>query len=221
MSKGPDGLLAIPGISMDEWDRNFYYDYFVTKHRRNPTIVEIMDLNNANSEHSRHGFFRGRQVIDGEEQTENLFELVTATLTANPKGSVVAFKDNSSVVEGHSITTLLPDEPGAPSPLSRPGGRSTIRCSPPRPITSPPGSPPFPAPRPAPAAASATSRAPAGAALSWPAPPATAWPISTSPATTCPGRTTTPARTTWPRPWRSRSRPATAPRITATNSASR
>ena len=115
---GPDALLAIPGISMDEWDRNFYYDYFVKKHGRNPTIVEIMDLNNANSEHSRHGFFRGRQVIDGVEEEKTLFQLVTETLTANPKGSVIAFKDNSSAVEGHEIHTLLPVEPGLPSPFA-------------------------------------------------------------------------------------------------------
>jgi phosphoribosylformylglycinamidine synthase len=118
VSQGPDGLLAIPGISMDEWDRNFYYDYFVVKHKRNPTIVEIMDLNNANSEHSRHGFFRGRQIIDGEEQRENLFELVTATLTAHPEGSVIAFKDNSSAVVGHAIQTLMPEKPGEPCRLS-------------------------------------------------------------------------------------------------------
>ncbi len=116
-SKGPDGLLDIPGISMDEWDRDFYYDYFVRKHGRNPTIVEIMDLNNANSEHSRHGFFRGRQVIDGVEQPESLFSLVKSTLTAHPKGSVIAFADNSSAVTGHALTTLIPAEPGAPSPL--------------------------------------------------------------------------------------------------------
>ena len=115
---GPDALLAIPGISMDEWDRNFYYDYFVKKHGRNPTIVEIMDLNNANSEHSRHGFFRGRQVIDGVEQEKTLFQLVTDTLTANPKGSVIAFKDNSSAVTGHDIHTILPQEPGSPSPFA-------------------------------------------------------------------------------------------------------
>jgi phosphoribosylformylglycinamidine synthase len=112
---GPDALLNIPGISMDEWDRNFYYDYFVTKHDRNPTIVEIMDLNNANSEHSRHGFFKGKQVIDGVEQDETLFELVIDTLTASPKGSVIAFKDNSSVVEGSDLKTLHPSQPGEPS----------------------------------------------------------------------------------------------------------
>ncbi|HHL32761.1 MAG TPA: phosphoribosylformylglycinamidine synthase, partial [Desulfobulbaceae bacterium] len=117
IGKGPDALLEIPGISMDERDRNFYYDYFVKKHGRNPTIVEIMDLNNANSEHSRHGFFRGKQIIDGREQDQTLFQLVTDTLTANPKGSVIAFKDNSSVVEGHDITTLHPQTPGSPSPL--------------------------------------------------------------------------------------------------------
>jgi phosphoribosylformylglycinamidine synthase len=115
---GPDGLLDIPGISMDEWDRHLYYDYFVKKQGRNPTIVEIMDLNNANSEHSRHGFFKGKQIIDGEEMEESLFDLVTATLTANPQGSIIAFKDNSSVVRGFDITTLLPTEPGTPSPFA-------------------------------------------------------------------------------------------------------
>jgi phosphoribosylformylglycinamidine synthase len=117
IGKGPDGLLELPGISMDERDRHLYYDYFVGRQGRNPTIVEIMDLNNANSEHSRHGYFRGRQVIDGVEMPETLFDLVTATLAANPAGSLVAFKDNSSVIEGFRLETLLPARPGEPSPL--------------------------------------------------------------------------------------------------------
>ncbi len=115
VSKGPDGLLDIPGISMDEFDRNLYYDYFVNQQGRNPTIVEIMDLNNANSEHSRHGFFKGLQVIDGVEQKATLLDLVAETLAANPKGSVVAFKDNSSVIEGYEIDTITPQKPGEPS----------------------------------------------------------------------------------------------------------
>ncbi|MDH3346660.1 MAG: phosphoribosylformylglycinamidine synthase [Desulfobulbaceae bacterium] len=115
INKGPEALSEIPGISMDDWDRNFYYDYFVTKHKRNPTIVEIMDLNNANSEHSRHSYFRGKQVVDGKELDDTLFDLVTATLEANPKGSIIAFKDNSSVVAGHDIKTIKPENPGKPS----------------------------------------------------------------------------------------------------------
>ncbi|MFA5993429.1 MAG: phosphoribosylformylglycinamidine synthase [Parcubacteria group bacterium] len=114
---GPNELLGIPGISMDEWDRNFYYDYFVTKHNRNPTIVEIMDLNNANSEHSRHGFFNAKQIIDGVPQEENLMEIVKSTLAANPGNSKIAFKDNSSVIEGCSVQVLIPSCPGEPSAL--------------------------------------------------------------------------------------------------------
>ncbi|BHH85138.1 phosphoribosylformylglycinamidine synthase [Desulforhopalus sp. 52FAK] len=116
-TKGPDGLNELPGISMDEWDRNLYYDYFVKQQGRNPTIVEIMDLNNANSEHSRHGFFKGKQIIDGEEMEATLFDLVTETLTASPKGSLIAFKDNSSVIDGYDIDTIIPKVPGAPSPF--------------------------------------------------------------------------------------------------------
>lgn len=118
MEDGPEALQNIPGISMDDWDRNFYYDYFVTKHKRNPTIVEIMDLNNANSEHSRHSFFRGIQVIDGEKQPDNLMQVVSSTLTANPGNSVIAFKDNSSGITGRTFTTLIPPTPGKPGPLN-------------------------------------------------------------------------------------------------------
>jgi len=114
-SKGPDGLLEIPGISMDEWDRNFYYDYFVKKYGRNPTIVEIMDLNNANSEHSRHGFFKGKQIINGKKQEKTLFQLVSSPLKAHPQGSVIAFKDNSSAVQGYTIKTIVPEQPGISS----------------------------------------------------------------------------------------------------------
>jgi phosphoribosylformylglycinamidine synthase len=119
LEKGATALQEIPGISMDEWDRNFYHDYFVGKHGRNPTIVEIMDLNNANSEHSRHGFFRGRHVIDGREEPETLMEVVRSTLEANPANSIIAFKDNSSGIRGRDIYTILPESPGGPSPFTR------------------------------------------------------------------------------------------------------
>lgn len=115
ISKGPGGLQDIPGISMDEFDRKLYYDYFVNQQNRNPTIVEIMDLNNANSEHSRHGFFKGCQIVDGVEQKSTLLDLVSDTLKANPQGSVIAFKDNSSAIEGYQINTITPENPGEPS----------------------------------------------------------------------------------------------------------
>ncbi len=119
MEKGPSALEEIPGISMDEWDRNFYYDYFVKKHGRNPSIVEIMDLNNANSEHSRHGFFRGKHVIDDKEEPETLMEIVSSTLEANATNSIIAFKDNSSGIRGRDIFTIVPDSPGKPSAFTK------------------------------------------------------------------------------------------------------
>lgn len=109
--EGPEALTKIPGISMDEFDRQMYYNYFVGKCGRNPTIVEIMDLNNANSEHSRHGYFRGLQIIDGKKMPLTLMELVKSTLKAG-SNSMLAFCDNSSVIDGYKILTILPRNPG-------------------------------------------------------------------------------------------------------------
>ncbi len=117
--KGPDALLEIPGLAMDEADRKFYYDYFVKQEKRNPTIVEIMDLNNANSEHSRHGYFKGKHIIDGRVMPETLMEIVQSTFKANPANSLLAFSDNSCVVKGYIIQTILPENPGKPSPFTK------------------------------------------------------------------------------------------------------
>ncbi len=117
--KGPDALLEIPGLAMDEWDRQFYYNYFVEEEGRNPTIVEIRDLDNANSEHSRHGYFKGKQVIDGIPMPETLLEIVKSTLKANPSNSLIAFKDNSSGIRGYDCWTILPEQPGYPTPFKK------------------------------------------------------------------------------------------------------
>ena len=48
-----------------------------------PSVGEWMDNgtnSKANSEHSRHWFFSGKMVIDGEEQEKTLFRLVKDTL---------------------------------------------------------------------------------------------------------------------------------------------
>ncbi len=119
LEKGPDALLEIPGLAMDEWDRNLYYDYFVKEEGRNPTIVEIRDLDNANSEHSRHGYFKGRQMINGAFMPETLLDIVKSTLKANPSNSLIAFKDNSSGIKGYECWTILPKRPGKPAPFER------------------------------------------------------------------------------------------------------
>jgi phosphoribosylformylglycinamidine synthase len=117
--KGPDALLEVPGLAMDEWDRNLYYDYFVKYEGRNPTIVEIRDLDNANSEHSRHGYFKGKQVINGIAMPETLMDIVKSTLKANPSNSIIAFKDNSSGIKGYGCRTIIPEQPGRPAPFKK------------------------------------------------------------------------------------------------------
>uniref|UniRef100_A0A0K0DQI0 FGAR-AT_linker domain-containing protein n=1 Tax=Angiostrongylus cantonensis TaxID=6313 RepID=A0A0K0DQI0_ANGCA len=61
------------GLAFDESDICYYKDLFLNKLNRNPTDVELFDLAQSNSEHSRHWFFRGRLYVDGEERKVNRF----------------------------------------------------------------------------------------------------------------------------------------------------
>ena len=100
------------GLGMDEWDVEFYLDLFTQVLRRNPTNVELFMLGNNNSEHSRHWFFKGKLVIDGQQVPDSLLQLVKSTLLRNPTNSIIAFSDNSSVIRGHRIRTITPQHPG-------------------------------------------------------------------------------------------------------------
>ncbi|MBI4843358.1 MAG: phosphoribosylformylglycinamidine synthase [Nitrospirae bacterium] len=103
------------GLGLDEWDINYYYNLFVNDIGRNPTNVECFDLSQSNSEHSRHWFFKGRLIIDGEEIPHTLIELVMRPLKWKPGNSVIAFSDNSSSIRGYEIETITPATPGIPS----------------------------------------------------------------------------------------------------------
>jgi len=111
MEKGLAAYDELQGLSMDAYDKQAYYDYFVGQCGRNPTIVELIDLNNANSEHSRHGYFKGRQIIDGVLMSETLMDIVKSTLKEDTN-SLLAFCDNSSVIRGTDINTIIPKKPG-------------------------------------------------------------------------------------------------------------
>jgi phosphoribosylformylglycinamidine synthase len=103
------------GLGMDLWDLGFYHDLFVNKFQRNPTNVECFQLAQANSEHSRHWFFKGKLIIDGRDAPATLMEIIKSTLRAHPSNSVIAFHDNSSAIHGYDITTILPERPGKSS----------------------------------------------------------------------------------------------------------
>jgi phosphoribosylformylglycinamidine synthase len=66
-------------------------------------------MGQSNSEHSRHWFFSGKMVIDGEEKPNTLFKMVKDTLPkAKDDNSIIAFHDNSSVIRGYECNALRP-----------------------------------------------------------------------------------------------------------------
>ncbi|XP_058109740.1 probable phosphoribosylformylglycinamidine synthase, chloroplastic/mitochondrial [Magnolia sinica] len=105
------------GLAFDEQDLQYYTRLFRDDIKRNPTTVELFDIAQSNSEHSRHWFFNGKLVIDGKPMDNTLFQIVKSTLKANPNNSVIGFKDNSSAIKGFSVNTLRPVTPGSTSPL--------------------------------------------------------------------------------------------------------
>ena len=106
------------GLAFDERDLDYYTALFAGRLRRDPTTVELFDIAQSNSEHSRHWFFRGELVIDGVASPRHLIALVRQPLEANPNNSVIAFHDNSSAIRGFTAPTLRPHAPGSPSPLT-------------------------------------------------------------------------------------------------------
>ena len=103
------------GLGMDAEDLKFYFHYFAEVLKRNPTDVELFQIGNANSEHCRHWFFKGIQILNGTRMPESLLDLVRKPLRiveANrPESNVTlaAFNDNSGVIKGEQATVLIPD----------------------------------------------------------------------------------------------------------------
>ncbi|KAL5222381.1 hypothetical protein ABZP36_027094 [Zizania latifolia] len=107
------------GLAFDEQDIKYYTHLFRDDIKRNPTTVELFDIAQSNSEHSRHWFFNGKLVIDGETMPRTLFQLVKSPLKAQPNNnSVIGFNDNSSAIKGYPANQLRPTTPGSTSPLS-------------------------------------------------------------------------------------------------------
>uniref|UniRef100_A0A9R1SCR3 Phosphoribosylformylglycinamidine synthase n=2 Tax=Cyprinus carpio TaxID=7962 RepID=A0A9R1SCR3_CYPCA len=103
------------GLAFDSWDLDYYTALF-QRVRRNPTSVECFDLAQSNSEHSRHWFFRGRMIIDGEEQKETLFSLIMGTQHHSNQNNVIKFCDNSSGIKGMELECMYPTNPAQACP---------------------------------------------------------------------------------------------------------
>jgi len=93
-------------LSLDE------IDYLLEHFRaigRNPTDVELTMFAQANSEHCRHKIFNASWVIDGVAEKHTLFGMIRETEKANPQGTVLAYSDNSAIMEGREIERFYAD----------------------------------------------------------------------------------------------------------------
>ena len=90
-------------------------DYLLENFRaigRNPTDAELTMFAQANSEHCRHKIFNASWVIDGKAEAQTLFGMIRETEKANPQGTVLAYSDNSAIMEGREIARFYPDAAG-------------------------------------------------------------------------------------------------------------
>ena len=87
------------GLAISEPEMQYLAESF-TAAGRNPTDTELVMFGQVNSEHCRHKIFGAQFIIDGKKQKDSLFGMIKNTHKKNGKGTLVAYKDNSSVVEG-------------------------------------------------------------------------------------------------------------------------
>jgi phosphoribosylformylglycinamidine synthase len=208
------------GLALSDDEVDYLVELFL-KAQRNPTDVELMMFAQANSEHCRHKIFNASWVIDGQARSETLFGMIRETHQAHPAGTIVAYSDNSSVIEGASVPRF---HPGADGRYAYHEELTHILAKV-ETHNHPTAISPFPGARPAPAARSATKAPPAAARSRKPACAVSRSPTSTSRISPCsPGSAPPPptaARHASLRRWRSCSKGRSAPPPSTTSSAAR
>jgi phosphoribosylformylglycinamidine synthase len=95
------------GLALSDDEIDYLVDAFAQL-KRDPTDVELMMFAQANSEHCRHKIFNASWTIDGVEQTMSLFDMIRNTHKRSPQGTVIAYSDNSAVMEGTTARKFYP-----------------------------------------------------------------------------------------------------------------
>jgi phosphoribosylformylglycinamidine synthase len=102
MTEGPESFKKANvdwGLAMSPEE----IDYLVAayqKMERDPTDAELVMFSQVNSEHCRHKIFNADWIVDGEKSELSLFKMIRNTHALNPDGVLVAYSDNSGVLEG-------------------------------------------------------------------------------------------------------------------------
>ncbi|MDQ6960639.1 MAG: phosphoribosylformylglycinamidine synthase, partial [Mariprofundaceae bacterium] len=114
LSGGREALEAANremGLALTEDEVDYLLENF-KRMGRNPTDAELMMFAQANSEHCRHKIFNAGWVVDGQAQEQSLFSMIRHTHESHPDGTLVAYSDNSSVIEGGMARRFYPDTDG-------------------------------------------------------------------------------------------------------------
>ncbi len=96
------------GMALSEDEMDYLYAYYAEE-KRSPTDVELMMFAQANSEHCRHKIFNADWIIDGQSQPSSLFCMIRQSHKKHPQGTLVAYADNASVIEGFHHGRFYPD----------------------------------------------------------------------------------------------------------------
>jgi phosphoribosylformylglycinamidine synthase len=116
IDKQPEPVLSIDnvneynskeGLALNENEIN-YLDELSKSIGRKLTDSEVFGFSQVNSEHCRHKIFNGTFIIDGQEQTRTLFQMIKDTTKTNPNKVVSAYKDNCAFVQGPVVEQFAP-----------------------------------------------------------------------------------------------------------------
>ena len=102
LGSGRDALVQANvgmGLALSQDEIDYLFESY-TAIQRNPTDVELVMFGQVNSEHCRHKIFNADWVVDGLEQPRSLFGMIRNTHETHPEGVLVAYCDNSGVLEG-------------------------------------------------------------------------------------------------------------------------
>ncbi len=102
------------GLALSDDEIDYLVDAF-GELGRNPTDVELTMFAQANSEHCRHKIFNASFTIDGQRQDASLFGMIRHTEAVAGQGTVVAYRDNASIMEGGPVRRWLPESSDGPS----------------------------------------------------------------------------------------------------------
>jgi phosphoribosylformylglycinamidine synthase len=95
------------GLALND-DEIEYLEGVSKKIGRPLTDSEVFGFSQVNSEHCRNKIFNGTFVIDGEEQTTSLFQMIKETSKQFPNDIVSAYKDNVAFIKGPKVEQFAP-----------------------------------------------------------------------------------------------------------------